>query len=599
MKLKLLLLLFISWGVYAQDLEKLAKMKPKDLLKGKGLSIAGNVSANHRYYIPDGIPNRLVNFQYIYSGRVNFDLFGKVKIPLTFSFTNQKATFGAVSLRGSLPTAQPFNRLNLKPTYKGHTLQIGTCALTYSPFTLAGFRYTGIGYEYKSKKFPVYGSAMYGTMLKPIRIDSINNAVNNKPAYKRMGISGKLGYQHNDDFIELSILNAFDEVKSLPYRLDAKGIFPESNVALSVGFQKVLYKKFYLKSELGRSHISRQLNPLKAEQSFGRELIGLLAQSKNRVFKQAVKAGLEYKEDKKSIGFEYSRIDPKYKTLGAYFFNNDIETFALKSGIKLKEDKLSLNGDIGHQRFNLDLANPQTQKRWVWNLVANYAPSEKVNLSANYSTFTSFSNFQNQFLYLKAIDPFQELDTLNYRQVNQTIGGNMLFQLPKKGNFKQSLSTNILFQTGADAQGNSNKQNNLGNISLNYGLNQEEKKIVQNFGVNFIQNETDFSKDKMWGPMYSINYPILKDKIKLNSTWTYTSSKTSMLETKSILSRNILLGTFGLQTAIKKKHNISFTTMYLKTANPNSKTKAGENFSELTFNLGYNYSFKLLDLKFK
>lgn len=597
----LVLLVTLIQVAKSQDLEKLAKLKPKDLLKGKGLSISGSVTANNRYYMPKGIPNRQVNYQYIYSGRLVVDLFGKIKMPVSFSFTNQKATFAAASLRGILPVAQPFNRLSFKPTYKGSTLHLGTCALTFSPFSLAGFRYNGVGYEYKSKKFPVYGGLMYGTLFKPVGIALVPEAYpNNKPAYKRMGMGAKLGLQKKQDFIEFSLFKADDQLNSLPYRLDSKNIFPFKNVAITAGFQKVLKEKWFLRTEIGRSRLWQLGNPVVSPSAFGNDLASLFQPTKNRLYQQAIKAGVEYKEDKRNIGVEYSRIDPKYTTLGGYFFNKDIETIALKTAFKLKESKLNLTGDIGLQRTNLDLSIPQTQKRVVWNAAVNYTPSEKVNLGFNYSTFTSFSNFQNQFLYLKAIDPFQDLDTLIYRQINQNIGINLRLQLPSANTkIKRSIQTAAIYQGGTDQQGNNLQKNKLVNFNVNYGIANEDKKLNQSFGVNLVKNNNTQSQNFMWGPMYSLALPLLKGKVQMTSNLTYTDSQTKMTEPNSTNHQQIGLGTLGFQTAIKKKHKLTFTTMYLRTMNPLKKNTVGQNFSELTFNLGYAYSFKLLDIKFK
>lgn len=599
MRLQLLffvLLIVQSLKVIGQDIEKLINTKPTDLLKGKGLSIGGSINANNRYYIPFEIPNRQISYQYLYSGRLIFDFLGKIKMPISFSFTNQGKNFAGVSLRGNLPVAQPFNRLSLKPTYKGSTLLLGTCTLLFSPFTLAGYRYQGVGYEYKSAKFPIYGSLMYGTLLKPIPIYA--DFPNNKPAYKRIGMGGKIGYKKEQDFIELILFNAADKTNSLTYLLDDRNIYPESNLVLSANFQKVFLNKIFIKTEIASTQIFTEKNEFNSNLSFAKKLSRVIGLNKENKPKQAIKAGVDYKKDNSFIGFEYNRIAPNYKTFGGYFFINDLESFALKSGVQAFAGKLSLNGDIGYQRHNLDHTIPQTLKQWVWAFDAGYAPNDKVNLSLNYSTFSSYSNFQNNFRYLTAIDPFQQADTLNYRQINQSLSTNYLFVLPISGKTKKMITGNVVYQAGIDQQGQIPNESKLTNVSINYGISNEATKSMYSAGLNIINNQIATTHDFLYGPLVAISKPILKDKAQLSSNISYTFSNNQVDESSKSIKKQVLLTSIAIQTTLWKKHKVSFTTMYLKTQNPLQKLMIGENFSELTFNVGYNYHFQLVDLKF-
>ena len=148
-------LLFITcFGSFSQDLEKLnlkdlkKKLSPKEFLK-KGIKVSGSISGNHVFYTATGIPNRAVPIDILYQGNLNVSLFGKVNMPVSFSLSNQNINFKSL-FDQRYNFAQPFNRFVLKPTYKGFTLQVGTCALNFSPLTLAGHRYDGVGLEYKN-----------------------------------------------------------------------------------------------------------------------------------------------------------------------------------------------------------------------------------------------------------------------------------------------------------------------------------------------------------------------------------------------------------------------------------------------------------------
>jgi hypothetical protein len=43
----------------------------------------------------------------------------------------------------------------------------------------------------------------------------------------------------------------------------------------------------------------------------------------------AYNGGVNLKLKKGMVGVKYERIDPGYKTLGAYYFNNDLENITL------------------------------------------------------------------------------------------------------------------------------------------------------------------------------------------------------------------------------------------------------------------------------
>jgi hypothetical protein len=154
LKITFFCLVFGLQKSHAQDLEKLKTFRVKDLLNG-GIKVSGGVTANQTYYNSWGIADRQVPLNFLYSGNLTLDILGKIKMPVQFSFSNQNINFSNPfnnNFRGAAYRfAQPFNRLVLKPTYKGFTLHIGTCALNFSPYTLAAHRYDGIGLEYKPK----------------------------------------------------------------------------------------------------------------------------------------------------------------------------------------------------------------------------------------------------------------------------------------------------------------------------------------------------------------------------------------------------------------------------------------------------------------
>lgn len=587
------ILLCMGQLAFAQDIEKDLKevknLKWKTLFKN-GIKITGGITANHTYYHAWGNQNRRVPFFYLYSGNLNTNVLGKVNIPISFSFTNQNANFNT-PFGGGFPRIQPFNRLLFKPRYKGSTFHLGTSALSFSQNTLNGFRFNGFGYEYNSPKSPIYGSFMYGRLFKAILVDSSLSGLPNRPVFRRMGVGGKLGYKKNEDKLEVIYFQAQDVASSLPYRLDALNLFPESNIALSVSFQKVLFKNLFVSGEIARTKIFVE-NQTQGTWAKIKQTLGNSRQNNNQ---QAIKTNLKYKHKEQEYGFEYSRIDPRYRTFGGYFFNADLETFALKTSNQWLQGKLNLNADWGYQRGNLQKDSPQSLDRWVWAIDTYYAPNDKTSLSLNYSTFSNFTNFQNNFQYLTALEPFQQLDTLNYRQVNNSISASLTQALPTKNNsLKKTISLNAIYQSGIDQQGSTTNKNSLNNLSINYGIANEKQQKSYNIGLNLVQNNRSGAAEFMLGPLVSFNQGLFKNKATFTTLFSYTRSTGTQFEGAPRSNNGILLARTGLQAMLFKQHRLDFSVLLLRSS---YSLNANRNLTEATVNLGYAYQIKPITIK--
>lgn len=54
-----------------------------------------------------------------------------------------------------------------------------------------------------------------------------------------------------------------------------------------------------------------------------------------------------YQAPKGGIGVAYKRVDPEYRSMGAYFFQNDIEQFTLTPQIRLDSGRVSITANVG------------------------------------------------------------------------------------------------------------------------------------------------------------------------------------------------------------------------------------------------------------
>lgn len=586
------IVLFIVFGLqksHAQDVEKglkdLKSFKLKRLFDG-GIKVTGGITANQTYYNAWGIADRQVPINFLYSGNLTLDILGKIKMPVQFSLSNQNINFSN-PFNSRYRFSQPFNRLVLKPTYKGLTLHIGTCALNFSPYTLAAHRYDGIGLEYKPKGKLFYGGLMLGNLKKATRIDTAFMVRNNQSSFKRFGVGVMLGVKKEKDAAEFIFFTAKDQYTSLPYSLDAQRIFPQANVATSLKLKKSMGKKWLLQTEIAISGMTSDTRATEGSRktTFFNSYAGILPLNSSTTYSKAFRIGADYKGKNFTSGVEYNRVDPEYRTLGAYYFTNNLENLTTKIAMQLKDGKVSINGNVGLQRDNLNKDRLQTLSRFVGMANVALQPSDKTTLNFSYSNFLSYSNLRSSFEYLTQITPYDALDTLNFRQINQNITAMMNFALPSASeDISKNLAINLIYQNGNDQQGSSNNGSKLYNLSANYGHGIKSQKLNLAGAMNVSKSEIQAFNDLMWGPSLTITKEF-KNKLISMVGLMYSSSMAQGSATNNIFS-----GRLGLSYAIKKKHNLTLNVIYLDKQSLAIERRQ-PSFQELTATLAYAYRF--------
>src|SRR5690606_4250736 len=99
----------------------------------------------------------------------------------------------------------------------------------------------------------------------------------------------------------------------------------------------------------------------------------------------AVKGNITYAANAFSTFINYEKVDPGYRTLGAYFFNNDLENITAGGSARLFENKLDLSASVGKQRNNLDDTEVSAMKRTIASVQVTFTPSEHWNINTTYS----------------------------------------------------------------------------------------------------------------------------------------------------------------------------------------------------------------------
>lgn len=552
-------------SLVAQNLESIGKEKP--------LSVTGGVSLSQVFYAANGIDSRRDPYTYFASGNVNFSLYGW-SVPFSFSFSNQNTSF-----------QQPFNQYSVHPTYKWFTGHLGYISMSYSPYTVNGHIFLGAAVDAAPEgnwKF----SALYGRFLKAVEPDTANeNAA--IPAFKRMGYGFKASYGREGSFVDLILFHANDDIHSIRYVPDSLGILPEENLVVGVSAGKTIFDHFLLKADISSSALSRDTRADESGNSHVLAKTGFLYTPRlSSSYYKAFKTALDYQQDEYAIGVAYERVDPEYRTLGAYYFNNDLESITVNGSGSILQGKMTVAVSAGTQRDNLDKTKISTMRRMVGSVNVNYLPSEKLNLSASYSSFQTYTNIRSQFLDINQLTPYDNLDTLNYTQISQSATAMALYAFGRSKERKQSVNLNLSVQSAADKQADvtQNSGSQFYNLNAAYALNIVPKNLTLSVAFNANVNDSPGISSKTLGPTASASKSFLERKLRATLSSSYNTSYVNSQRVSTILNGRVN-GSYTLQ----KKHNLNLS---LVAVNRDSKTEtSARSFTEFTGTLGYSYAF--------
>jgi hypothetical protein len=558
---------FLTLPLYAQNLESIGKKNP--------LAITGSASLSQIFYAANAAHSSRQPYSYFATGNINFSLYGW-SVPLSFSISNQSRNF-----------QQPFNQYSIHPTYKSITGHLGYTSMSYSPYTVNGHIFLGAAIDVEPEgnwKF----SALYGRFLKAIQPDTVR-ANSELPAFKRMGYGFKGTYAAGKNVVDVTLFHASDEVHSIAYVADTLNILPQENFVVSIGAGRSFFQNFILKAELATSALSNDTRASKTEFSHPLAKVGLLYSARqSSSFYNAFKTSFDYQHEAFVVGIGYERVDPQYRTLGAYYFNNDLENITVNGSTSILQNRMNVAVSAGTQHNNLDKSKISTMRRLVGSLNVNYAPSQKLNFSASYSNFQTYTNIRSQFQQINQLTPYENLDTLNFTQLSQNVSVNMLYNFGTD-NRKQNVNLNLSVQDAADKQGDipQNSGMRFYNGNAAYAMNIVPQNMIVSFSINATVNNGAGLQTKTYGPVVSVNRLFFNKKLRttLSSTYNNTYSNGAVIN-------EIINGRFQATMSLRKKHNLNLSAVLVNRENKVDGTTS-KSYTEFTGTLGYSYNFSL------
>lgn len=550
-RIALSVFMLITWSnaASAQNVEEILEFRKK-----KPLKISGSISANVTQFNSTPKQSRQ-SFTYQLSGSINMSLYELLNIPISFNLNNYGAKFSYPSLP---------NRLSLHPSYKWVRAHIGDVSMSFSPYTLNGHQFTGAGIELTPGRWQI--SAMGGRLLRRVDADSLNPSI--RPNYERWGYGAKVRYEANKFALGGTVFMAKDKMSNISFDTDALGIYPKGNIAIGLEGSLSIIKDLKLSLEYGLSIMQRDLRV------------------KEKSYYHAFKADLAYSFLGNTIGIGYERISPDYETLGAYYFNNDYENFTINYSRNFFENKMSIALSGGVQRDDLSGQKQEKNKRFVGSANINFTPSEKFSASVSLSSYQAHRNIKSSFDYINERTPYENLDTLRFTQLNNSIDMNLNWRLRNSETQAHIISANASYQEAADKQGRYIMPGNLTrfmNLGANYGIDFTPLDFSVTAGINASNNYASRKNVLTIGPTLTCSKHLFKKALTTGLTLSFNQTQEAGRKLATIYNvrwhaNYHFLKRHGLNASIAYQHrSLSEATL--------------TNSSSLTSQISYSYSF--------
>jgi len=547
-----------------QDLSQLKDQRP--------LGFNGGLELRGIYYNADGIANRREPFTYLLSGSPTLSLYGW-SIPFSFMVSKDERSF-----------RQPFNQFGMSPTYKWITLHAGYRNVTFSPYTLAGHTMLGGGFEINPGK--LRAGFMYGRLNRATVIDTATQSL--VPfSFSRKGMAAKLGYGTAANYFDLNFLHAKDDSTSgpgIPLH-DSTRMLAAANTVLGYSMKFLLFKKISIESDGAASIYTRDLNSPITFDSIAdpmlKRLKGLLDVNGSTEWFLAFNAGIGYREKNYGVKMNYRRIEPDFKTMGAYFFANDVENLTINPNFTLPNGKLRVNVSLGIQQDNVNLQKEATTKRIIGAGTIGAEFTDQLGVDINYSNFSN-NQRPNTLRFADSLKIVQTTQTLNVMPRYTVVGERMVHLVMLSVNLSGMKDYNSYFEQDA-----TNRDIHTSQYLLNYNISFPAKLLNVFASVSHTAMEGAGTETSYKGITLGSNYNLARQQLK-------AGVNASLMQGKTTAGKSMIInGSLNLNYRINGWQSIR-ASFFLTNNNPGSVvTGINPAFTETRGELAYQINFGL------
>jgi len=543
-----------SYNCLAQDLENIAEVKPVEL--------SGTFTLFGSYYNVTGIDPRRKDFSWYLTGNPLLKLYG-VEIPFSLIVSEQERSF-----------RQPFNQFGISPSYKWAKLHLGYTNLTWSPLSWAGQTCFGAGVELNPGKFRF--GALYGRLNRAVE-EVLNSPEAITPAYKRMGYSARIGYGTETSHVDLIMLKGEDDPNSLTTIPTQEVVLPSENVVAAISSKMKFSDHIFWDADVASSAFTRDINA----QPFGEEENSILSKFKNfftvnssSQWNNAYQTEVRFEAKNYKIKAKYRRVEPDFQSMGAYFFQSDVENITLEPSATLLKNKLRISSSIGQQKDNLLNKKSFTTKRIIGNVGIDYSVSNIFGINVLYS---NYSGEQSKGLKIP-----NQATQQSYVSQNMMLMPRLTFVKEKLTHFHTIVANR---QWMIDKNPNTAQLTEYQVDNLNYNSNFMFNKTGLTVGVNYLLSifNSVSAETRVNGVGLNVSKPFFKNKMTTSLNANGSQQKIEHVHFADILNINL---TNNIK--LNDHHGISILGNYL---NNMAKTTTAIPFSEYNIDLGYTYTF--------
>lgn len=576
--LSLLFLFCFSLNVQSQDLENVGDRVKKKLeeLEKNPFKINGGINGFMGYNGISGIPRRYDPFTWRLNAKLNIDLFG-IKAPFTASLSSGNTIYNYDLPEFELPA---YAFVGISPRYKWATLHLGDRSMNFSKFTLSGHSFRGAGIELKPGNFRF--SAMYGQLKRAVAED-LNSLQALDPVFKRMGWGVKTGYDDGKNKIGLTVFSAEDDPTSIPPIQLTFDAVPSSNTIVSLDGRKE-FGRIFFEAEYALSAFTRDItSPLLEtpnEITFLKRIGGLFNPRSSSRYNDAIKGAIGVKTNFGNVQFNYERVDPGYRTLGALFFNDDYENFTTSTAVSMLNKKLNFAANLGLQRNNIESLDNSTAERFIGAVNISYVPSQKWNFNAAYSNFQSTNK-------IRAIAiPFIQIDSIILSLTTQSVNTSVSYITGKQSNsiftgiFSFQKSKSIRNEEVLDDQLTSQY---LASLAHSYIIKEKDMTLTTSFLANL--GEVPGNKIHTFSPTFGVTKGWLDKKLTTRASFGFIR-----IYTNGAVLNNMLNLQTQVQYKLNKKHVLGLNMSFVNRSVNNSAMPLPE-FSEFVGKINYGWTF--------
>ncbi len=551
LSLKLILLLTvllnIPKSVNSQQLDQIGKKDP--------VKINGGLNVNQVYR--SNAANGTDPYSLVVNGNLNTTIYG-MAVPLSFTWSNYKWTY-----------TQPFNQFTLSPSYKWITAHLGWSSMSFSPYSLNGHSFSGVGLDLTpNDKFKI--STMYGRLLKESKGDTINGY---NPQYRRMGMGLKTQYVFKLGEVGIHFFRAWDDESKPVEYIDSLGITPQDNVVVGTTFSIRPVKSIAIRGEVAVSSLSEDSRISKSTDLNGASTFR----------HHAIKSDITWSTRVGSIGAGIEYVEPGYNTLGSYYMVNDFINYTLNASTSILNGKINVSATMGIRETNLNNQSETDQRDVINTVNIGFVPSDKLSFNATYSNFYNYSFVRPLFDETNTHTEYELMDTLRFTQINENFGLNGNWRFKESEQQKHALTGGINIQQATQSQSDAIENSNTNFINATGGYSWTLTTIDFNISVNtnYSRNKTPQSISEAYGPILSLRKGMfektLRNRLSISWNGTYLDK---------VKSGDVLTARFGSNYTLKKKHRFNLSIAWSRRAS-NSRG----NVSYTTATLGYNYQF--------